>query len=115
MKELGIKPTVTARAEHEVEAEEVKRLGTSNIVPSAQTIADAVADEIKPKRQLRLRLGSTERLGHRISEELISSFGLFNLLLRKNRAHPKCSLYPLNQIPVVKRLRDEVHGAEFAR
>jgi CPA2 family monovalent cation:H+ antiporter-2 len=50
-KELGINPAVIVRVVHEIEAEEAKRLGASDVVPSAQTIADALVDKIKPKKQ----------------------------------------------------------------
>lgn len=38
------------RVEHEIEAMEAKRLGASDVVPSAQTIANAFVEKVKKTR-----------------------------------------------------------------
>ena len=45
--ELEINPVVIARVGHEMEATEVKLLGASDVVPSAQTIANAIINKVK--------------------------------------------------------------------
>ena len=58
-KELGINPSVIALVRHEMEAVEVKRLGASEVVPLAQTIADAIVNKLgKAKVHLVLKNSS---------------------------------------------------------
>jgi len=49
-KKLRINPAVIVRVEHEIEAFEAKRLGASDVVPSAQTIASAIVEKVRPRK-----------------------------------------------------------------
>ncbi len=46
-KKSRINPAVIVRVEHEIEAFEARRLGASDVVPSAQTIAHAIVEKVK--------------------------------------------------------------------